>query len=95
MGGMGARDRARGALMIRLSPRQQEVAELLDLGLDYKAIEARLGMSYNRVAQHVKRIAFLVEPDRDIRVAQGSKLTVVLWLKHRRWAAMVRADAAD
>lgn len=83
---------------IRLSPRQQEVAELLDQGLDYKAIEAKLAMSYNRVAQHVKRIAFLVEPDRDIRVAQGPKLTVVLWLKHRRWLAtrqQADADAAD
>ncbi|MCU1451389.1 MAG: hypothetical protein JWP02_3559 [Acidimicrobiales bacterium] len=81
--------------MICLSPRQQEVAELLDQGLDYKAIQVRLAMSYNRVAQHVKRIAFLVEPDRDIRVAQGPKLTVVLWLKHRRWLATHRADAAD
>lgn len=82
--------------MIRLSPRQQEVAELLDLGLDYKAIEAKLGISNNRVIQHVKRIAFLVEPDHDIRHAQGSKLTVILWLKHRRWLALhQRGDAAD
>lgn len=73
--------------MIRLSPRQQQVAELLDANCDYKQIAARLGITYNRVAQHTKRIAALVEPDAEIRLAQGPKLTVIVWLRHRRWLA--------
>lgn len=79
--------------MIRLSPRQREVAELLDANCDYKQIAAQLKITYNRVAQHTKRIAALVEPDAEIRRAQGPKLTVVIWLRHRRWLAQQSAPA--
>lgn len=81
--------------MIRLSPRQREVAELLDANCDYKQIAAKLGITYNRVAQHTKRIAVLVEPDPEIRAAQGPKLTVIVWLRHRRWLAQQAAPPAS
>ena len=66
-----------------LTPKQQEVADLVGCGLRYKVIAIRMGISEHTVGEHVAAIVKKVgNPDnldpRDV---------VFLWVRQQRWEA--------
>lgn len=64
-----------------LSPRQQEVADLLARGWSYKRIASELDISPDTVQTHVEEIANKLPNADDLTAGT----LVMLWAAHRLW----------